>query len=627
MKYIKDYNDIKNQKKYQPMLKKMQEEVDDFVKNFHDDPKVNSEWGHYYFCDEDGGRLIFDLNKPKEHVCEICGKTFTNPIFDGVWVYMYRNQAILNIWKSAILFKTTNNEKYLNSLKTLLDFYVENYDKFQLHNKERETFDTIEEAKWGCGKILPQGLNESIILIRLVNALEIVKDDLTDAYKENITQKLFIPAFELLKPQVNMIHNIRCWMNSAIGVMGFFSGNQEMIDFVFKGEYNIKKQIAQGVTDDYFWYEGSIHYDFFTLEGMMNLALFAKLYNYDGFNEELKVLEKMLIAAYDYAFDNDYFPNPNDGWPSINLKTYSYIYYVGNKVFGPHSEVHNILNNIENNKLPRTTLPLSKPYYFENKIALEQLLFGQDINPKDAIKRERKSKNFEKSNYALLRNDLLNIFVKYGHNSPSHAHPDKMNIEVMIKDYILTRDLSNAGYRARLCNEWHRVSASHNTVVVDGVNQANFNEGITHQYSENFIEAIAPFAYEGVEFRRSVELLKDGFVDIFKVDSDDTHTFDYFFHLESDVEINTAFKKEKASLGFNKNGYEHISNVYRLKEVPQIHMTLGKYHLTCDIDSKGLEVFITNTLDNPTNRTRKTIVLRKVSKSAMFKLKWHIKQA
>lgn len=627
MKYVNNYKSILNNNAYLPMIEQMKQEVNEFVDNFHDDPKINSEWGHYYFCDEDGGRLIFDINKPHEHVCEICGKSFENPIFDGVWVYMYRNQAILNIWKSAVLFKVTEEVKYLNYLKKLTDFYVENYDKFQIHNKERETFETIEEAKWGCGKILPQGLNEAIILIRLTNALEMVKDDLSDAYKKKVEKKLFIPAYELLKPQVNQIHNIRCWMNSAIGVMGFFSGNQDMLDFAFKGEYNISKQIEQGVTKDYFWYEGSIHYNFFTLEGILNLALFAKIYDYKEFDNSLVVLEKMLIAAYDYAFDNDYFPNPNDGWPSINLKTYSYIYYVGNKVFGPSSEVHNILKNIEANPLSRTTLPLSKPYYFENCIALEQMLFGDDIDPNQAIKRERFSRNFEQSNYALLRNDLLNIFIKYGHNTASHAHPDKMNIEVMVKDYILTRDLSNAGYRARLCNEWHRVSASHNTVVVDGVNQSNFNEGVVNQYQDNLIEATAPNAYEGVDFKRSVQLLNDGYIDHFEVSSKEVHTYDYFFHLESHVEILSSFKTTKASLGFNKNGYEHISNIRKISDLQNIDLKLGIYRLTCEIYSDGLEAYIADTLDNPTNKIRKTIILRKKSKSATFHLSWNIKRA
>lgn len=75
---------------------------------------------------------------------------------------------------------------------------------------------------WGCGRILPQGLNESIICIRMIQALEIVKDELDQDYLDFIYEHLFKEMYLLLKPQVDMIHNIRCWNNSALGLIGFF---------------------------------------------------------------------------------------------------------------------------------------------------------------------------------------------------------------------------------------------------------------------------------------------------------------------------------------------------------------------------------------------------------------------
>ena len=64
---------IKNNPKYENAIYSMKNDVDSFYSNFHDDPSLTSEWGHYYFCDIDGGRLKFDLSKPHDHVCEVCG--------------------------------------------------------------------------------------------------------------------------------------------------------------------------------------------------------------------------------------------------------------------------------------------------------------------------------------------------------------------------------------------------------------------------------------------------------------------------------------------------------------------------------------------------------------------------
>ena len=40
-----------------------------------------------------------------------------------------------------------------------------------------------------------------------------------------------------------------------------------------------------------------------------------------------RFFERMFEKAYEYAFDNLYLPNPNDGWPNLNLRTFSYVYH------------------------------------------------------------------------------------------------------------------------------------------------------------------------------------------------------------------------------------------------------------------------------------------------------------
>ena len=65
----------------------------------------------------------------------------------------------------------------------------------------------------------------------------------------------------------------------------------------------------------------------------------------------------MFEKAYEYAFDNLYLPNPNDGWPNLNLRTFSYVYHTAARAFGEKSKVGNLLKIIENDPNPRTTLP------------------------------------------------------------------------------------------------------------------------------------------------------------------------------------------------------------------------------------------------------------------------------
>ena len=143
----------------------------------------------------------------------------------------------------------------------------------------------------------------------------------------------------LVKPQVREIHNISCWNLALLGVIGLYYKDLSLLDFVFSSQYGIKNQLEQGVTDDGFWYEGSIHYNYFLLEGLTTLLVFADAYGYDFGKREKEIIHRMLENGYLYAFDNHFFPNPNDGWPSINLKTFSYIYHMGAKVFGEQSVI------------------------------------------------------------------------------------------------------------------------------------------------------------------------------------------------------------------------------------------------------------------------------------------------
>ena len=213
------------------------------------------------------------------------------------------------------------------------------------------------------------------------------------------------------------------------------------------------------------------------MEGVSYLFLFSKIYGYDFGQESTAIFERMFEKAYEYAFDNLYLPNPNDGWPNLNLRTFSYVYHTAARAFGEKSKVGNLLKIIENDPNPRTTLPLSEPYYCCGTVCLEQLLFNIDFDYSDYRPVAHVSNTFPTSNFAMLRNNNWNVFVKYGLNGKSHAHPDIMNIEVMYKDQRISRDLSNAGYQSRLCNEWHRKTLSHNTVCWNGQDITSVHPG------------------------------------------------------------------------------------------------------------------------------------------------------
>ncbi|WP_025724502.1 heparinase II/III domain-containing protein [Acholeplasma granularum] len=677
-----DINALNDAKQEMPafnqMIETMKKEVIEFATNFKDDPKLLSEWGHHDFCKLDGGKLIFDVNKPHDHICEICGTNNQSKLLDGVWVYNYRNLAILNIWKSAFLFKKTNNKIYLEYIYKILGFYSDNYTSFKLHNKEGLIFDDYETMKWGAGRLMPQGLNEAIITVRIINALELIKDDIDPKFLSDLKKNYFDEVTKLLIPQVDKIHNISCWKNSAIGMIGLFFNDKKNIEFAFNGTYNIVEQVKKGVTKDGFWFEGSIHYNFFTLEGIINLLLFSKIYNYQPEITLENTVKQMLEAAYYYAFDNHILPNPNDGWPDINLKTYSYIYSVATKIYGLDSHIANLLKLIEQSPTPRVELPLSKPYYYNNEISLERLILVPNLDLKSVKAVPTKSTNFPSSQYAILKNDRVNVFLKYGHNGPSHAHLDKMNIEATIDDILITRDLSNAGYGNQYCNEWHRMTPSHNTVVIDGKNHRSMAPGKTLLFSDSEMSFKATSIYDielvelsnlrktmnhdevtkyikhnyrlteedvekllnnddldlnklaqkdnkEIDFTRTIKLNDDGYVDTFLVESNKEVNMDLFMHVEGD--LITEVKGVEASLDFNTDGYQHIHNVRLIDEnktdVNLKWLISGKV-FEYNLNLENAKLFLADTFDNPITKSRQTLIIRYYGNRKEFKQIWKI---
>lgn len=627
MKYVNDrfYELMNDDGRNRELIRDMKKEVDEFLPYFSDSPDRLSRWGHYYFCDDDGGRLVFDLNSPGRHRCEVCGKVFESEILDGVWVYFYRNKAVIMALVSAVIYKATGEKKYYDYSVSVMEFYAGHYKEFQLHNKENLMGDSYDTMPWGCGKMMPQGLNESIVAIRFAQIIEILRDELSPELLDLVYGNMFREMYGLLAPQATRIHNISCWNLSAIGVMGLAFQDQEMIDFAFNSEFNIRKQLETGVTKDFFWYEGSIHYNFFLLEGISYLFLFSRIYDYDFGKTGTEILQKMFVQAYNYAFDNHYLPNPNDGWPNLNLRTFSYIYHTAARAFGEDSEIGNLVKNIEADGSVRTTLPLSEPYYCRNSVCLEQLLFNIDFDYQSFTPIKTKSGNFPESNFVILKNARWNAFMKYGLNGKSHAHPDIMNVELMYGDHRISRDLSNAGYRARLCNEWHRKTLSHNTVCWNGTDITSVSPGECLYYDENKVTAAARNVYEGINYIRTIEITEEAFLDDFWVEGKAEGIFDYVFHLESALCLNADLVLEDAALGFDKNGYEHILETKRVrteKDHVVLHVSAEDMRWNIWIDlSGGHELYLLKTLDNPVSQRRNTILLRNTGITPHYHLK------
>lgn len=595
---------------YEGMLADMARENDAFYARFSDSPEAFSRWGHRYFCDDDGARLTFDLDKPREHVCSLCGRVYTGDAYDGAWLCNYRNLAVTTALKAAACYRATGDERQLDIALGILSFYAENYTRFALHNKEHALPSSIADMPWGCGRIMPQGLNEAIIAVRIVQAMSLLQDCGRAKPALLACSVMLRSMTALLLPQIVAVHNISCWDACAVGVIALYLGDDAALDAALNGEFGLARQLREGVTPDGLWYEGTMHYHFFLLEGVVTFLLFARACGKPYLQGEASA-QRMLTAAYRNAFDNGRFPTPNDGWPDIGLKTYSYVFAMASRVLG--GEIKGLFRAIESGEQPRVTLPLSQAYYWQNRYSLERLLYAPDVTAWTEAPEPRQSSNFALSNFAIIRQGGVNLFLKYGLNGKSHAHPDIMNVELVLGGQFFSRDLSNAGYQSVMCNAWHRTTLAHNTVVADGQSMPATHPGRCLRFSAHEIAAVCEDVYEGVTYQRALQVQNGAVRDAFTVRAQTPRVLDYVLHIESAWRI-APIPSQPADLGYRNNGYQYAADVVRYCGGDE-RVTLraagehGAYDIVIALDG-GKELYLCKTPDNPVSAARATLIVR-----------------
>ncbi|MDD4000304.1 MAG: heparinase II/III family protein, partial [Bacilli bacterium] len=251
------------------------------------------------------------------------------------------------------------------------------------------------------------------------------------------------------------------------------------------------------------------------------------------------------------------------------------------------------------------------------------IFLNTDFDNFENISLIQETANHPMSNYGMLRNKYYNVFLKYGHNSPSHAHQDVMNLEVTLNNKFITRDISNAGYKSKMYREWHRNTPAHTTVVVDGLNQVSTHPGKTLIYNSNQICAKCIDVYPGVNYKRDIILNDKEMFDTFFVESKEVHNYDYFFHFESSLDLKHTGSFKLEELGFSEPGYEHLENAYKLIKTDneyQFNLKNQSDEIKILIDLQDKELFILETYDNPVNKMRKTILIRSRGFNAVFKI-------
>jgi hypothetical protein len=511
--------------------------------------------GHYhnFFCDDGTELRVPDDGKPhaEGYTCPACGKVYKGEKYDAAVRWLIHNRLAVAAFDLGLTYAIEGDERYAEKAAEILIKYADAYPGPHTGHTQ--------------GGIMYQSLCESVWVIPLAGAYDLIYDSgaLSDADNAHIEDKLFRPVAQGLI-DVPTGGNWKSWHLSAVGVVGYAIHDQKLIQYAIDA---FEHQITHDLGDDGIWPESIHTYHFFALQAFLYLAEAARHNGVDLYHFEPKPgksLKSMFTAPIAYAYPDFRLPAINDGWFDIflplNLYELAYARYDSNDLGWMLKEGY------EARSVPRS--------------GVWALLQGVSLD-KEFHTPTLPSTNYPGVGIAVLRSPNSNMMTfDYG-PFMGHGQPDKLGITLFANGSLMAADYGTPGYGSASM-QWYVHTPAHNTVIVDGKDQAHTNERrLTHFRTGKVFEvaeAETEQAYPRVLHKRTVMRVGKSFIVIDRLTSKDKHTYDWFFRSEGKLDL----VGETVSKPL---GYQFVDEKSQLS-------TDAPWKARWDLDRKGLNVFM-----------------------------------
>jgi len=557
-------------------------------------PPRGGQWWHWYSCPKCGTRL--KTQGPTKHYCPTCKTYVTGQKYDDVVLNRDHSFYARAIEDLGIAYQLTGEAKYAHKAGEILSAYAEKYLTYPRHNIHGK--DALGGARVG-----PQTLDESTWLIPVVRGYDLACEALPSAQRKKIEDGLLRPAAELIMEHKMSIHNIQCWKNSAVGLVGMCIDEPRFIADAVTSPRGIHAQLEQGILDDGFWYEGAWGYHYYTMSALWPLAAALRNGGVDVFTDRYRGL---YAAPLQFALPNGRLPGFNDSRETDAYRAW-WRYELAYARWRDEAFAGLLAGKSRDSR--------------------ESLLFGVEELAAGA-KLPAGARNFPVSGYAYLQcdegRDAPVAILDYAPHGGGHGHPEKLQLVLYAKREVVAPDPGCIHYGVPLHREWYKQTISHNTVVVDGRSQkACQGKLVSFDATPELAvaSARADDAYGGVRFSRTVALLHGGLaVDLVTLESEAEHTYDWAFHaygkLATPLDLDSAFAPPAKA-----NGYQHIRGIRGCETDDDVAVTWKGAKSGVAIamlGEAGTRVWAGDGRGQPSSRALPTVVVRRAGKSAGF---------
>ncbi|GAB3481842.1 heparinase II/III domain-containing protein [Marinomonas epiphytica] len=489
---------------------------------------------------------------------------------------------------ASCLFLVTEQKKYADFVVSLLSEYADKYLSFGFH---------VQKNTNPTGRLFHQILNEHCWLLFSSLAYSNVAHLMTAQQQNHIIENLFEPMLDMFTVKYghdfDRIHNHGIWAVAAVGICGVAIGKPDYLKMSVYGKENngsggFLAQLSKLFSPAGYYLEGPYYHRY----AIYPTCLFAEvihrhfpeveIYQYKG-----GVIGRTVNALLTTAYPNGAFPALNDASRTMGVTDAGV--QVALSVLSDHYACdENVIGMAELQGgvwLHGTGLSLSK----QHAVAKHS---GKISTPHWPSVELKEGENGDKGAIGILRADdgkgnISQLLMSYGQHGMGHGHFDTLGIsffssgQEVLREYGFARWVNvEPKFGGRYLPEnvsYARHTIAHNLVTIDQLSQNGFDvqkadavHGTPHFFIESSeLVAMSAFAnehYDKVPMQRSVFMLKsDEFtapllVDLFRLTSDEEHTYDYSHQYEGQiVRTNFSYVAEDELTPWGEDqGYQHL---------------------------------------------------------------------
>lgn len=495
-------------------------------------------WNHYFFCPDHSVRLKWDRHSPHKHVCPVDGAVFSGEPYDGAWWRWLNGLNAKACYELGVLWLLTEDHRYLDKVREILLGYARYYPLYEEHGGIPYN---------GPGKANAQTLCEANCFVDFARGFDIVQAHLTTEEEHFITSRLLhTGAAFLMDHRCHQIHNHEVKISAAIGIIGAVLENESYLDFAVNSKYGLAYQLEHALMPDGLWFEGSLHYHYYALQGFFAFEKVAGGTKYSLLDKPF--YRRMLSAPLNMLMPDMTLPKINDCVNGQERLTHTDIYefawwYYQDKSYGQ------LLNYI---------------YQGRERDSIDALFYAKKL-PDHPLSPPCQNLHSPQSGLTIIRpKPGRAVCVKHTPYGGEHDHYNYLGLTVFDKNRAIFPDLGTTGYGAPLHYGYYKNSFAHNTLCINGKNQPPACPRVVSYTSDNNktqliteVDWVRPpvlpdsktrvewddSAYKDVVFRRHITVSDDLLVDIITVDNPYSQIVDTTYLV--DAQFLSSLKKEE----------------------------------------------------------------------------------